>query len=190
MTKGKSSKKIKDYKDLVENLKKWNISPQETWDLVYKMKLGLDTKTVWKLQRFNHYARHRLIEFSEVAKKKEKDPHFKKLKGYDYLLEIKKHLPKRVDTLRKLVNSDFYSAFFKFFNKEKNLDKRKEVKNLEKLIIDKRQNQWFSAQWLDAIDNVEGNFAKTGSFLKSEKTPISENTFDRPIYRDILKILR
>ena len=190
MARGKSSKIIKDYEDLVDNLKKWNISPQETWDLVYKMKLGLDTKTVWKLQRFNHYAHHRFTAFAEIAKKKEKDPQFKKLKGQDYLRELKKHLPKRVDTIRKLVNSNLYLIYFNFFNKEKKLDKRKEIKNLEKLIIDKRQDQWFSAQWLDAMTDVEENFRKTGSFLKSEKTISIEKTFDRPIYRDILKILR
>ena len=33
MARGKSSKIIKDYNDLVANLKKWNISPQDTWDL-------------------------------------------------------------------------------------------------------------------------------------------------------------
>ena len=54
----------------------------------------------------------------------------------------------------------------------KNLDKRKEVKNLEKLIIDKRQDHWFSAEWLDAIGDVEESFRKTGSFVKSEKAYI------------------
>ena len=88
MARGKSSKVIKDYNDLVANLKKWNISPQDTWDLVYKMKLGLDSKTVWKLQRFNHYARFRLYAFAEIAKKKETDPNFKNLKGQDYLNKI------------------------------------------------------------------------------------------------------
>ena len=190
MARGKSSKIIKDYNDLVANLKKWNISPQDTWDLVYKMKLGLDSKTVWKLQRFNHYARFRLYAFAEIAKKKETDPNFKNLKGQDYLIKIKKLLPKRVDTIRKLVNSSFYLPFFNFFNRGKKLDKRKEVKNLEKLIIDKRQDHWFSAEWLDAIGDVEESFRKTGSFVKSEKALKVEHTFDRPFYRDILKILR
>ncbi len=177
MARGKSSKVIKDYNDLVANLKKWNISPQDTWDLVYKMKLGLDSKTVWKLQRFNHYARFRLYAFAEIAKKKETDPNFKNLKGQDYLNKIKKLLPKRVDTIRKLVNSSFYLPFFDFFNNGKKLDIRKEVKNLEKLIIDKRQDHWFSAEWLDAIGDVEESFRKTGSFVKSEKALKVEHTF-------------
>ena len=84
--------KILDYDDLIKQLKKWDVSPQETWDLVYKMKLGLDTKTVWKLQRFNHFARLRLNSFVEVSKKKEKDHYVSTLNWQDYLLEIKKHL--------------------------------------------------------------------------------------------------
>ena len=193
MAKGKSTKKIKDYDDLIKQLKKWDVSPQETWDLVYKMKLGLDTKTVWKLQRFNHFARLRLNSFVEVSKKKEKDHYVSTLNWQDYLLEIKKHLPKRVDTIKELVDSLFYSAFYKFYFKNKTLDikqKRKEIKNLEKLIIDKRQDKWFQPEWIDAVEDMENAFVQTGSFKKVSKQLKVKSYFDRPGFRDILKILR
>ena len=157
------------------------------------MKLGLDTKTVWKLQRFNHFARLRLNSFAEVSKKKEKDHYVSTLNWQDYLLEIKKHLPKRVDTIKELVDSLFYSAFYKFYFKNKTLDikqKRKEIKNLEKLIIDKRQDKWFQPEWIDAVEDMENAFVQTGSFKKVSKQLKVKSYFDRPGFRDILKILR
>ena len=42
MSKSKSGIKINSYDDLVKELKTWEVSPQETWDLIYNMKVGLE----------------------------------------------------------------------------------------------------------------------------------------------------
>ena len=98
-----------------------------------------------------------------------------------------------MDTIKELVDSLFYSAFYKFYFKNKTLDikqKRKEIKNLEKLIIDKRQDKWFQPEWIDAVEDMENAFVQTGSFKKVSKQLKVKSYFDRPGYRDILKILR
>ena len=63
-------RKIKSYDDLVKELKTWEVSPQETWDLVYNMKVGLDKRTIWKIQRYYHYAIRRMFFFTKISKEK------------------------------------------------------------------------------------------------------------------------
>ena len=65
------------------------------------------------------------------------------LKKPSELKKLSKKLPKRVDSIRKLVKTSLFKKGFKSFNKDKKLDERAEIKNLEKLIPDKRQNKWF-----------------------------------------------
>ena len=97
---------------LVKELKNWDVSPQETWDPVFNMKLGIDKRTIWKLQRYYHYAIRRLIVFTDISKQNDNNPKIKQLKGEQQFAEIKKLMPKRVDTIKELVSSDFYQLFF------------------------------------------------------------------------------
>lgn len=172
--------KIDSYDQLIENLKKRNINPQEAWELIYKVKIGLDSKTVWKLDKFYQYVLERLGALYDIYPKAESDPKINSLYGKDHLQALKKLLPKRVDTIRKVVNSELYFKGFQVFNKNKKFDKRKEVKNLEKLIADKRQDEWWHPAWIDAIGD---------SWNKEKEKPIRLK-FDKPGFRELLKILR
>ena len=194
MSKSKSGIKIKSYDDLVKELKTWEVSPQETWDLVYNMKVGLDKRTIWKIQRYYHYAIKRLSIFTEISKEKSNDPKISNLKGEKHFKEIKKYLPKRVDTIKELVDSEFYEFLFKFHNKKRKFDKRSEVKNLEKLLADKREDKYFTAQWLDIMAETE---QKWESRMNKKESTMLENgmlkkefSFDRPVFRTLLKFLR
>ena len=69
-----------------------------------------------------------------------------------------------------------YFHGFNYFEHGKKFDKRKEVKNLEKLIIDKRQDYWWNPVWFDMVSET----------YKS-KNRIS---FALPGYKDLVKILR
>ena len=194
MAKSKSGIKINNYEDLVKELKTWEVSPQETWDLVYNMKVGLDPRTIWKIQRYYHYAIKRLSAFTEISKKKWNDPKLSKLKGEDHFKEIKKYMPKRVDTIKELVNSEFYEFLFKFHNKKRKFDKRKEVKILEKLLADKREDKYFTAQWLDIMAETESKWEsrmnKKNSIMLENGKLKKEFSFDRPGFTTLLKFLR
>ncbi len=192
MAKNKSSIKINNYDDLVKELKNWDVSPQETWDLVFNMKLGIDKRTIWKLQRYYHYAIKRLFVFTDISKQNDNNPKIKQLKGEQHFAEIKKLMPKRVDTIKELVSSDFYQHFFKFNNNKRKFDSRLEVKNLEKLLADKREDKYFTAQYMDLIAESESRWSqnKVKSMLNEEGNLKEEFSFDRPGFRTLLRYLR
>ena len=48
MGKKKDIEKIDTYEQLVEKLKLWEVNPQETWDLVQKIKFNTKNKTTDK----------------------------------------------------------------------------------------------------------------------------------------------
>lgn len=172
--------KINNYEELIDNLKRRNISPQDAWDIVYRVKVRLDPKTVWKLDKFYAYILERLHALHDVYPQAIADKKISKLYGDEHLIALKKILPKRVETIRKVVSSDLFLAGFKFYNGNKKFDKRKEIENLEKLIAEKRQDEWWHPAWIDAIGESWG---KTDNENKSIK-------FDKPGFRQLLKILR
>ena len=97
----------------------------------------------------------------------------------EYFKNVKKFLPKRVDTIKKLVESDGYKNRYKFFNKNKKFDTRLEIKNLEKLIADKRQDKFWDpylfSKMEETISKVEGK---------------RKNIFDGPWAEELLSALR
>ena len=97
----------------------------------------------------------------------------------EYFKNVKKFLPKRVDTIKKLVESDGYKNRYKFFNKNKKFDTRLEIKNLEKLIADKRQDKFWDpylfSKMEETISKVEGK---------------RKNIFDGPWAEELLRALR
>ena len=52
MAKKTDIEKIDNYEQLIEKLKLWEVSPQETWDLVQKIKFNTSKKTIWKMKRW------------------------------------------------------------------------------------------------------------------------------------------
>ena len=166
--------KIDTYEQLVEKLKLWEVSPQETWNLIQKIKFNTSGKTIWKMVKFNLYIEYRgasLIN-DKVLDKVDKLADKSKLMGKAHMVEycknIKKYLPKRVDAIKKLVESDKYQIRYKFFNKNKKFDSRLEIKNLEKLIADKRQDKYWDpylfAKMQEAIYGKENNGKKVDIF--------------------------
>ena len=57
MEKKTDIEKINSYEHLVEKLKKWEVSPQETWNLIQKIKFKGSPKTIWKMSKFHMYIR-------------------------------------------------------------------------------------------------------------------------------------
>ena len=51
MAKKTDIEKIDNYEQLIKKLKLWEVSPQETWDLVQKIKFNTSKKTIWKINR-------------------------------------------------------------------------------------------------------------------------------------------
>ena len=155
--------KVKSFEDLKNNLDIFNISPQEAWKLVHNQKkLGLTTKSLWKMKRFQLYIYQRLDEFVEIAKKyqqKENKTREEVVKNPNELKKLSKKLPKRVDSIRKLVKTPLFKNGFKSFNKDKKLDERAEVQKLAKLIVEKRQNYWFHPTF---YKTSRGSFKEVG----------------------------
>ena len=79
MTKKTNVEKIDTYEHLVEKLKSAEVSPQEAWNLIEKVKLKIPTKTIWKLDRFHQYLVLRIIAFANERENIEKDPKIKKI---------------------------------------------------------------------------------------------------------------
>ena len=166
--------KIDTYEQLVEKLKLWEVSPQETWNLIQKIKFNTSGKTIWKMVKFNLYIEYRgasLIDdkiLDKVDKLADKSKLMGKAHMVEYCKNIKKYLPKRVDAIKKLVESDKYQIRYKFFNKNKKFDSRLEIKNLEKLIADKRQDKYWDpylfAKMQEAIYGKENNGKKVDMF--------------------------
>ena len=177
MEKKKDIEKINSYERLVEKLKSAEVSPQEAWNLIEKVKLKIPTKTIWKLDKFHQYIVLRIIAFANQRENIEKDPKIKKLimtsNTDDYLNAIKKYLPKRVATIKELVKTPEYQVKFKKFNKGKKMDERAEIKNLEKLIVDSRQVPYWDVRLLNMIEEeksrVEGRKPMNFDTLPSEK---------------------
>jgi len=160
MAKKTDIEKIDNYEQLIEKLKLWEVSPQETWDLVQKIKFNTSKKTIWKMRKFHMYIEYRgmsLID-DKVLDKVEILANKSKLMGRAHMIEyfknVKKYLPNRVDSIKKLVNSDLYKSSFKFFNKNKKIDIRLEIKNLEKLIADKRQDKYWDPYLFTKIEET------------------------------------
>ena len=177
MEKKKDIEKINSYEQLVKKLQSAEVSPQEAWNLIDKVKLKIPTKTIWKLDRFHQYLVLRIIAFANERENIEKDPKIKKILKTsnvdDYLKAIKKYLPKRVATIRELVKTPEYQVKFKKFNKGKKMDERAEIKNLEKLIVDSRQVPYWDSKLLNIIEEtksrVEGRKSMNFDTLPSEK---------------------
>ena len=185
MEKKTDIEKINSYEHLVEKLKKWEVSPQETWDLIQKIKFNTSNKTIWKMRKFHMYIEYRGMSLinDKVLDKVDIISNKSKLMGKAHMVEyfknVKKFLPKRVDTIKKLVESDGYKNRYKFFNKNKKFDTRLEIKNLEKLIADKRQDKFWDpylfSKMEETISKVEGK---------------RKNIFDGPWAEELLSALR
>ena len=94
--------------------------------------------------------------------------------------------------LKNWLAQTFINFFFKFNNKKRKFDSRLEVKNLEKLLADKREDKYFTAQYMDLIAESESRWSqkKGKSMLNEEGNLKDEFSFDRPGFRTLLRYLR
>ena len=86
--------KIDTYEQLVEKLKLWEVSPQETWNLIQKIKFNTSSKTIWKMVKFNLYIEYRgasLIN-DKILDKVDKLACKSKLMGKAHMLEYCKNI--------------------------------------------------------------------------------------------------
>ena len=160
MEKKTDIEKINSYEQLVEKLKQWEVSPQETWNLIQKTKFKSSSKTIWKMAKFHMYCEQRILDLGKKnrVEKAVELADKSSLTGTAHMIEfyknVKKFLPKRVDSVRSLVKSDRYKARFKYFNKDKEFDEYDEIKNLAKLIVEKRQDAYWDPKLFADMEKV------------------------------------
>ena len=185
MEKKTDIEKINSYEHLVEKLKKWEVSPQETWNLIQKIKFKGSPKTIWKMSKFHMYIRFRMAdlvnskEYNNIVKISMESKLMGKAHMNELFTNIQKILPKKVDTIRKLVKSEQYKFKFEYFNKNKKFDERSEVKNLEKLIADKRQEAYWDPELFYKMEEIVSKTA--------DKKPFNFSSLPG---REMLKALR
>ena len=154
--------KVKSLKDLKYNMDIFQISPEEAWNHIYSSKkLYLVQKSHWKMWKFRRYIYTRMNQlFSTVLdyKKSNKLPEGNIFKNKQLLKKlIKKALPRRKDIIRFIVKQKEYEKKYYFFKKEKKkkkFDQYTEIINLEKLILDPRQDKWFHPTFYKTTDGT------------------------------------
>ena len=94
MAKKTDIEKIDNYEQLIKKLKLWEVSPQETWDLVQKIKFNTSKKTIWKMRKFHMYIEYRGISLidDKVLDKVEIHANKSKLMGRAHMIEYSKNI--------------------------------------------------------------------------------------------------
>ena len=112
------------------------------------------------MSKFHMYIRYRMAdlvnskEFKNIMQISMESKLMGKAHMNELFTNIQKILPKKVDTIRKLVKSEQYKFKFEHFNKNKKFDERSEVKNLEKLIADKRQEAYWDPELFYKMEEI------------------------------------
>jgi hypothetical protein len=128
--------KITTYDQLIDRLKSFNVSPQEAYNLVAKNKFEFNARYFWTMTRINLYLKQRLKEAGPLFIK------YKSRKG-SILKKIIDEMPKKIASIREVVQSDTYKKYFKIYNPKSKFDERKEWENLSKLVTEKRHRGKF-----------------------------------------------
>ena len=118
--------KVRNYSDLVDYLKKREISPQEAIDIIEKStpKAQPDNKKFnWKMFRFTLFLWKRVEE------------------------DKNGNLWSKTDTAKAVVESKKYKDLYKAFNTSSRFDPKKEAFNLFKLVTDPRQRPYFKPMY-------------------------------------------
>ena len=118
--------KVRNYSDLVDYLKKREISPQEAIEIIEKStpKANPDNKKFnWKMFRFTLFLWKRVEE------------------------DKNGNLWSKTDTAKAVVESKKYKDLYKAFNTSSRFDPKKEAFNLFKLVTDPRQRPYFKPRY-------------------------------------------
>ena len=144
---------VKNYDQLIKELKLLNIKPQEAFDLAFKNKFQFNARYHWTMKRIGLYLNKRYFFLVKTAF----DIKQKKYKNYSYTKitptltkEAIPLMPTKIYTCRAVVNSNKYKSEFTRYYPKVKFDDRKEAQNLHKLITEKRHrkkllnNRWIS----------------------------------------------
>ena len=116
----KGPKSRTDWDFLVYELKKMEISPGEAYRIIAEKKGNTNNRFDWKMVRFTMYVWERLKESEKMF------------------------LRPKIDTVREVVSSKRFKAYFRGYYPDLDFDHEKEVKLLNKLIAEKPQRHLFS----------------------------------------------
>ena len=120
------TQKVRNYTDLVDYLKKREISPKDALDIIQKStpEAQEDNKRFnWKMLRFTMYLWKRVEE------------------------DKNGNLWKKTDTARAVIESKKYKDMYSAFNTSSKFDPKKETINLFKLVTDARQRPYFKSRY-------------------------------------------
>jgi len=126
--------KVESFADLKHALKRAYIQPAEAWDLVFKQKFKVK-RTSWKLVRFQLYLYHRYKAYKQRLPMRVRVQRIGKTKL--------NRLPMRIRSVEDTVFDKRYSYNFRKFQSGVRFDSSKEIKRLNQLIAEKRQDETF-----------------------------------------------
>ena len=170
-----------DFRKLATFLKKHNISPYKARRIIERAESikGNRTETEhWKMIRFKMYIWDRVIQMrnsKRVAK--------------DGKATIQLKLDKRIDTVRRVVKGDRYKYLYCTFFEEKTFDPDSEIKKLNQLIAEPRQDHCFKE---GLYEYPPGGTIHHDTFLRKPKKGFRWVRYrgSNTIPQDILDILR
>ena len=159
---------VDNWREFALSLRSFGISPQEAYDIIINNKRQYNARFYWTMTRIAFYVIERIKEWEDKVQETFTTPKmkvkginfmdfsysakvsiFKKL-GYRLLKKSREErervakriyiqkLSKKIDTCRKVVDSNEFKKEFKNFYPLEKFDARKEVQNLNKLITEKR----------------------------------------------------
>ena len=121
--KGPKIKAVKNYGDLVDNLRTLKVDPKRAMRLINdnlnKSKDG-NTRFNWKMIRFTLYIWERLREYERT------------------------YLKPKIDTVREVVRRREFRDFFEAYFPDEEFDQQQEITKLNKLIAEEAQQKYFT----------------------------------------------
>lgn len=121
--KGPKIKAVKNYGDLVDNLRILKVDPKRAMRLINdnlnKSKDG-NTRFNWKMIRFTLYIWERLREYERA------------------------YLKPKIDTVREVVRRREFRDFFEAYFPDEEFDQQQEITKLNKLIAEEAQQKYFT----------------------------------------------
>ena len=105
--------------DLIEELRKLKVSSGEALRIIRRVKLGESTRYNWKMLRFTMYLWERVRQLNGTG------------------------LTSKIDTIKEVVKNKFYQDLYYGYFPEAKINYDEEVKNLNKLVAEKKQRKFF-----------------------------------------------
>ena len=114
---------MKDYRDVIELLKKKSVGPSEAIDIIERATTvnPENERTRWKRWRFAMYLWERVEE------------------------DKRGRLDKKINTIKKIVSTKTYKDMYSAFSLNRSFNHKREVDKLNKLVSDPRQYPYFKS---------------------------------------------